>query len=170
MAIKNGIRWGVAILALALAGCYESESTSHRETDTEVTCSSDRVCDLNRLLCTSIFDELFTTFIDEYNIDFDLHTTITDDLEVRRTDAIDVFETVLASTQTEVLTTTTREEFISIDEFGHEDSSLTVVTTVTVTTWQQDCPTCFVEVCSATNGGVERCVLETRLPAFPVCQ
>ncbi|WP_089938533.1 hypothetical protein [Candidatus Entotheonella palauensis] len=169
--MKTWLQWGSAILILALAGCSSSESTSnHRETDTAVTCRSDRVCDLDSLLCTSTFDEVITTFIDEYNEDFDQHITITDHTDVIRTDDINVFETVLASTQTEVLTTTTRDEFISIDEFGHEDITITEATTVTTTTWQQDCPACLVEVCSATDGGVARCIIETRFPAFPVCQ
>ncbi|PON18030.1 hypothetical protein C2W62_10040 [Candidatus Entotheonella serta] len=163
-------RWVVVLLLLILVGCSSSGTTSNRETDTEVSCRSDRVCDFNSLLCTSTFDELITTFIDEYGEDFDQHTTITDDLHVIRTDDIDVFETVLASTQTEVLTTTTRDEFISFDEFGLEERTFTEVTTVTTTTWQQDCPTCLVEVCSATNSDVPQCVFETRLPPFPVCQ
>ncbi len=169
--MRTWIRVGIALFVCALAGCSSSETTSsNRETDTEITCRSDRLCDFDNLLCTSTFDELITTFIDEYGDDFDQHTTITDDLHVIRTDDIDVFETVLASTQTEVLSTTTRDEFISFDEFGHEDRTITEVTTVTTTTWQQDCPACLVEVCSATNDGVEQCVFETRLPAFPVCQ
>ena len=131
--MKTWSRWGVAILVLALAGCYASGSTSNRETETDITCRSDRVCDFDRLLCTSTFDEVITTFIDEYGEDFDQHTTITDDLQVSRIDEIDVFETVLASTQVEVLTTTTRDEFISFDAFGHEDRSVTEVTTVTTT-------------------------------------
>jgi hypothetical protein len=170
--MKIWLGWGFAVLALAQAGCSESESDSpfHRETETEVVCRDDRQCDFIDLVCTSTFDEVFTTFIDEYNDDYDLHTTITDRLEVIRTDDIDLFATPLASLQTEVLTTTTREEFVSIGPFGDEEISVTQVTTVTVTTWQQDCPTCFVEVCSATDNELERCVIESRLPAFPVCQ
>ena len=167
--MKTWLQWGITVLALALAGCDESASPPHRETATEVSCDSDRVCDFDRLLCTSIFDEVFTTFIDEYHDDFDLHTTITDRLEVTRTDAIDIFAFVLASTQTEVLTTTTRDEWISIDAFGYEHITVSEVATVTITTWQQDCPSCFVEVCSATDGSVAQCAIEFRFPAFPVC-
>jgi len=170
--MKIWLGCGFVMLALALAGCDESESESafHQETETEVVCRDDQDCDFINLVCTSTFDEVFTTFIDEYGEDFDLHTTITDHLEVIRTDDVDSFATPLASFQTEVLTTTTREEFVSIDPFGDEEISVTQVTTVTVTTWQQDCPACLVEVCSATDGGVERCAIESRLPAFPVCQ
>ncbi len=169
--MKTWIQWSATILLFALAGCSSSESTSsHRETATEVTCRSNRVCDFDTWLCTSTFDETITTFIDEYSEDFDQHTTITNHTDVIRTDDIDVFENVLASTQTEILTTITRDELISIDEFGQEDITVTENTTVTTTTWQQDCSTCLVEVCSVADNGIEICLIEAWLPVFPACQ
>ena len=159
----------LALLLLALTGC-EDVTSSPRQVHTDVTCASEYVCDPDALVCTSSFDETFTTFIDEYSDNFDHHTTITDQTQTVRQDELDDALFVVASFQTERLTTTTTDEFISIDDYGNEEVTTSHTVTVTETTWQQDCPTCLLTVCTTHETGGDTCVLSSApFPAFPVC-
>ncbi len=69
----------------------------------------------------------------------------------------------------ETLTTTTTEEFIDFDIYGHETVSTTETTTVTITTWSLDCPTCPVVVCTSSGNDSDVCTRATLFPAFPQC-
>jgi hypothetical protein len=158
-----------ALLLLALTGCEEIPTS--RQVQTDVTCSSAYMCDLDARVCTSSFDEIFTTFIDEYGDDFDHHITITDETQIVRQDDLDDALFVAASWQTERLTTTTTDVFISIDDYGHEELTTSHTVTVALTTWQQDCPTCLITVCTTNESGGRTCALShAPLPALPVCR
>ena len=160
----------LALMLLTLTGC-EDVPSSPRQVQTDVTCASEYVCDLDALVCTSSFDEIFTTFIDEYSDDFDHHVTMTDQTQTVRQDDLDDALLVVASFQTERLSTTTTDEFISIDDYGNEEVTTSYTVTVTVTTWQQDCPTCLITVCTTNEIGGDTCVLSSApLPALPVCR
>lgn len=163
---------GLILLLCALTGCEEVNDHHHRpnrEVRTALSCTDESICDFDALECNATFDEVFTTFIDEYGDDFDIHTTIEEQTLTRRHDDIDELATLEASFQTETLTTTTTEKFIDFDLYGHETVSITETTTVTVTTWSIDCPTCPVEVCTSSGNSGEMCTRTAFFPEFPQC-
>ncbi len=164
----------VFLLTLALVGCYDyhhDDDDSQRDTSTDVVCSSDSVCDPTLSTCTSTLDETFTTFIDDYDYDFDRHTTITEDTVVTRTDDVDGTFNTLASVQTETFVVTTTEDEIVYDHDGEEHVTITTTTEQVRTTWTQDCPTCAVEVCtSSSDEPVETCTVAAAFPPVPQCE
>ncbi len=157
----------LALMLVALTGCEDVHSD--RDVQTDVTCSSAQSCDLHGLTCTLTFDETYTTFIDEYGHDFDRHETLSDRTETVRHDEIDETALILASFQEEVLTSVTIDEYISIDPYGHESISSTETTIVTITTWEQDCPTCPIRLCTTYDRGPRTCQVTPHWPEFPVC-
>ena len=155
----------VFLLTLALVGCYDHHDDSHRDTSTEVVCSSDSFCDPTSFTCTSTFDEIFTTFIDEYGHDFDRHTTITEDTVVTRIDDVD------GTLQTETFVVNTTEDELVYDDDDDEHVSITTTEEQVVTTWTQACPTCEVEVCTSNSDDpVETCSFIVTFPPFPQCE
>lgn len=163
----------VFLLTFALVGCYDhhyDDDDSYRNTSTAGSCSSDSFCDPTSFTCTSTFDEMFTTFLDEYGHDFDRHTTITEDTVVTRIDNVDGILNVLASVQTETFVVTTTEDELVYDD-DDEHSSITTTEERVVTTWTQACPTCEVEVCTSSSAGpVETCSFIAAFPPFPQCE
>ncbi len=161
---------GLVLLLCGITGCEEvSDRHSNREVHTTLSCNDESICDVDTLECNSTFDEVFTTYIDDYGHDFDVHTTIEEQTQTRRHDDIDELATIEASFQSETLTTITTEAFVDFDIEGHETVSTTKTTTITVTTWSLDCPTCPVLVCTSDDNHSEACTRTTFFPAFPQC-
>jgi hypothetical protein len=164
----------IFLLAFALVGCYHphyDDDDTHRDTSTEVVCSSDSFCDPASLTCTSTFDEIFTTFIDEYGHDFDRYTTITEDTLLTRIDDVDETLNILASEQTESVIITTTEDEIFYDDDDDEHVTITTTEEQILTTWTQACPTCQVEVCTSSSGRpVLTCSFVATFPPFPQCE
>ena len=168
----RNVSWcGLILLLLVIAGCKEKQSD--RDIRTEVSCSSESVCDQFNLECTSTFDETLTTYIDEfgadYGDDFERFVTLEDRTQTIRRDDIDDEFVILASFQEEHFTATTIEEEIWYDHFGDEDRTITEEQTVTLTSWAQDCPTCPVTVCISNAPEHPFCFTQTDFPEFPVC-
>ncbi len=163
----------VFLLTFALVGCYgyHDDDDSHRDTSTEVVCSSDGFCDQTSSTCTSTFDEIYTTFIDEYSPDFDRYTTITEDTVVTRIDDVDETLNLLASVQTETFVVTTTEDELIYDHNDDEHATITRTEEWVVTTWTRACPTCEVEVCTSSGDDpLQTCLFITAFPPFPQCE
>lgn len=167
--MRSWLLYSLGSLLIGLVGC--NEVTSSRSVTTDVACHANRQCDLATSTCTSTSDETFTIYEDEYSDGFEHYITSTHHTVIVRYEDVDIHNPahVLATFQTETLISYIVNDYITIDPHWYEDLSRIATETITITTWQQDCPTCLTWMCTQNGTARETCHIVATIPDLPVC-